>query len=371
MPTERESAHHLGKLFEPGAIGALPLTNRFVRSATAESLADDEGYPLPQLGEMYRALAEGGVGLIITGHAFVDARGRCHQRMAGLHKDELIPHWQSITRIVHDAGGKIAVQINHGGRQCAEDAVIGPLLAPSPIAVNADRPRPKEMSEAEIRGAIRAYALAAGRAKAAGFDAVQLHGAHGYLIHSFNSPASNWRRDSWGGSAAKRLRFLEAVASAVRGEVGGSYPLFIKLGTVDWVRDGLSEDDGIEIVRHLRDMGFDGVEISGGIGEGNSRKGVLHEADEAYFLPVARKARTVTDLPIILVGGMRSLAVMARILDEGAADFISLCRPLIREPDLPNRLKAGQDKATCVSCGQCWPRVRGQSASCRYVTAQA
>lgn len=366
MPTELESAQHLGKLFEPGAIGTLTLTNRLVRSATAESLADDEGCPLPQLGEMYRALAEGGVGLIVTGHAFVDARGRCHQRMAGLHKDELIPHWQSITRIVHDAGGKIAAQINHGGRQCAENAVSGPLLAPSPIALNADRPRPQEMSEAEIRSAIRAYALAAGRAKAAGLDAVQLHGAHGYLIHSFNSPASNWRRDGWGGSPAKRLRFLEAVASAVRDEVGGDYPFFIKLGTVDWVRDGLSENDGIEIVRHLRDMGFDGLEISGGIGEGNSRKGVLHETEEAYFLPIARKARTATDLPLILVGGMRSLAVMTRILDEGAADFVSFCRPLIREPDLPNRLRAGQDKATCVSCNQCWPRSGELGVSCHY-----
>ncbi len=359
-------SQNTGKLFEPATIGALNLDNRLVRSATAERLADDAGCPLSELGELYRTLAAGGVGLIITGHAFVDARGCCHRQMSGLHNDELIPHWQSITRTVHDAGGKIAVQINHGGRQCAEDAVSGPLLAPSPVPLNADRPRPQEMSEAEIRSAIRAYALAAGRAQAAGFDAVQLHGAHGYLIHSFNSPASNWRRDRWGGSPAKRLHFLEAVASAVRGEVGDRYPLLVKLGTVDWVRDGLSEDDGIEIVRHLRDMGLDGVEISGGIGEGNSRKGVLHEADEAYFLPIARKARMVTDLPLILVGGMRSAAVMQRILDEGAADFISLCRPLIREPDLPNRLKAGQERTTCVSCSQCWPRPGELGISCHY-----
>jgi len=366
MSPESESTPYLGRLFEPGTIGTLTVPNRFVRSATAESMADDDGRPLPPLGELYRRLAEGGVGLIITGHAFVDPQGRCHKRMSGLHTDELIPHWQAITRIVHDAGGKIAVQINHGGRQCADDAVSGPLLAPSPVPLSANRPRPKEMNETEIHNVIRAYALAAARAQAAGFDAVQLHGAHGYLIHSFNSPASNWRRDRWGGNLSRRLRFLEAVCAAVRQEVGDQYPLFIKLGTIDWVRDGLSEQEGVEIIRHLREMGLDGVEISGGIGDGNSRRGLVHETDEAYFLPIARKARLVTDLPIILVGGMRSLAVMTRILDEGAADFIALSRPLIREPDLPNRFRAGQPKATCVSCGQCWPKANEPGISCHY-----
>lgn len=366
MTPETESSPDLGRLFEPGQIGTLTVANRLVRSATAECLADEAGCPLPALGELYRRLVEGGVGLIITGHVFVDPQGRCHRQMAGLHNDELIPHWQAITSLVHDAGGKIAVQINHGGRQCAADAVNGLLLAPSPVPLSADRPRPKEMTEAEIQNVIRAYALAAARARSAGFDAVQLHGAHGYLIHSFNSPAANWRRDRWGGNLSRRLRFLETVCAAIRQEVGDHYPVFIKLGTVDWVRDGLSEREGVEIIHHLRDMGLDGVEISGGIGEGNSRRGILHEADEAYFLPIARKARLVTDLPIILVGGMRSLAVMTGILDEGAADFIALSRPLIREPDLPNRFKAGQSRATCVSCGQCWPRAGETGISCHY-----
>ena len=127
------------------------------------------------------------------------------------------------------------------------------------------------MSERDIQNIIRAFADAAGRAKEAGCDAVQIHSAHGYLISAFNSPASNGRRDAWGGKLPRRMRFLETVAAAVRDEVGDDYPLFVKLGTMDFVRDGLTADEGVEIIAHLADMGLDAVEISGGIGRGNTR----------------------------------------------------------------------------------------------------
>ena len=162
--------------------------------------------------------------------------------------------------------------------------------------------------------------------------------------------------------------------------VGVEYPVFVKLGTVDFCRDGLIEDDGIEIISHLADMGLDAVEISGGIAvgsrsgadarrtrrAGNTRPGIRSQDQEAYFLPIARKARSVTDLPIMLVGGMRSREVMERILGEGSADVISICRPLIREPDLPNRMRDGQLEATCISCNQCWPREGELGISCHY-----
>jgi 2,4-dienoyl-CoA reductase-like NADH-dependent reductase (Old Yellow Enzyme family) len=361
----------MSKLFEPASIGSLEIPNRFVRSATAEYLSDEDGRPLPELSEMYCNLARGGVGLIITGHAYVHPSGRCRTVMSGIHNDSLIAAWSEVTAAVHEAGGKIALQINHGGRQCDPAAVDGPMLAPSPIPVNAGASRPVEMTEREIDSTIRAFADAAGRVQAAGFDAVQIHSAHGYLINAFNSPASNWRRDAWGGPLPRRVRFLEEVAAAVRDVVGDDYPVFIKLGTVDFVRDGLTEDDGVEIVSHLVDMGLDGVEISGGIGGGSMRAGVrpgvLQGAhQEAYFLPIARKARQVTDLPIILVGGMRSREVMESVLDEGSADFVSLCRPLIREPNLPSLLRDGQEAATCVSCNQCWPREGELGISCHY-----
>jgi 2,4-dienoyl-CoA reductase-like NADH-dependent reductase (Old Yellow Enzyme family) len=370
----------MSKLFEPVSIGSLEIPNRFARSATAERLGDEDGRPLPELKEMYVALARGGVGLIITGHAYVHPGGRCHVGMSGIYDDGLIEAWSEITEAVHEAGAKIAIQINHGGRQCDPAAIDGPLLAPSPIPLNANDRRPLEMNERDIRHTILAFADAAGRAKEASFDAVQIHSAHGYLIHTFNSPASNWRHDAWGGTPTSRIRFLEGVATAVRDVVGDDYPVFVKLGTVDYVRDGMSEDDGVEIITHLSDMGLDAVEISGGIARadtrrsrraGNVRPGIRGQDQEAYFLPIARKARYVTDLPILLVGGMRSREVMERVLEEGSADVISLCRPLIREPDLPNRLRDGQREATCVSCNQCWPREGELGISCHYQTESA
>jgi len=352
-------------LFEPARMGSLTLANRLVRSATAERMADEAGRPEPPLVEMYEALARGGMGLIVTGHAYVLGSGRCHRTMTGVHDDELIPSLEALTQAVHSLDGKVVMQINHGGGRCTEDVILGEPLAPSPLPSVKGGPRPRELSEAQIRELIGAYARAAGRARAAGFDGVQLHGAHGYLINQFNSPATNWRKDGWGGSVARRMRFLEEVAAAVRDQVGGDYPLLIKLGIQDFVRDGLTLDQGVEIVRHLADWGIDALEISGGLGGQNILKDILHPDEEAYFLPQARQAREATDLPLILVGGLRSKAVMARILEEGTADFIALSRPLIREPDLPRRLQEGQDKASCISCNQCWPPPGEYGIKCR------
>ena len=353
------------KLFEPGRIAGLTLANRLVRSATAEYMADPAGRPEPPMVEMYEALAQGGVGLIVTGHAFVHPSGRYRLEMTGVYDDDLIPSLEALTKAVHDQGGKVAMQINHGGRRCAEDVINQEPLAPSPVPQTRGSPRPRELSETQIRELIGAYSRAAGRVKAAGFDGVQVHAAHGYLIGQFNSPAANWRRDGWGGSAARRLRFLEEIAAAVRDEVGGDYPVLIKLGIQDFVRDGMTLDDGLEIVRHLADWGLDAVEISGGLGSQNVRKDILRPDEEAYFLPQARKVRDATDLPLILVGGLRSQSVMERILEEGTADFISLCRPLIREPDLPLRFQEGQDKASCISCNRCWPPPGEYGVKCR------
>jgi 2,4-dienoyl-CoA reductase-like NADH-dependent reductase (Old Yellow Enzyme family) len=290
--------------------------------------------------------------------------------MSGIHDDSLIPDWTAIVAQVHDAGAKIAMQVNHGGRQCDPSALDGPMLSPSPLPLSKDMSRPRELTEREIDDLIRAFADAAGRVQAAGFDAVQIHSAHGYLINSFNSPASNWRNDSWGGTLPRRVRFLEEVCAAVRDTVGDDYPVFTKLGAVDFCRDGLSENDGIEIIRHLSDMGLDAVEISGGIGGGSMRTGIDSPEDEAYFLPIARKARYVTDLPIILVGGLRSRDVIESILEEESADLVSMSRPLIREPDLPDRLCKGQARATCISCNQCWPREGEVGISCHYGDVQ-
>jgi 2,4-dienoyl-CoA reductase-like NADH-dependent reductase (Old Yellow Enzyme family) len=358
-------------LFSPVRIGVLELKNRLVRSATAEHLATEPiGRATPALASLYGELARGGVGLIITGHAYISPEGKAHTEMLSAHCDQMIPGLRTLTSTVHAEGGRIALQISHAGRQSG-DPNVARTLAPSAVPTPSGS-TPQEMTPGEIVEAIYAYGQAARRAQSAGFDAVQVHAAHGFLIGEFLSPHTNRRRDAWGGDFERRLRFLASVCEAVRGEVGPKFPVLVKLGMMDnleLVPDGLTPDDGARIVSHLADFGLDAVEVSGGYAGGaafNGRVGVGSSVPEAYFRPLARRAKAATQLPVMLVGGLRSRAVMDDVLASGDADVISLCRPLIREPDLPNRLENGQATvAVCISGGRCWPTGLGQGIACK------
>jgi 2,4-dienoyl-CoA reductase-like NADH-dependent reductase (Old Yellow Enzyme family) len=355
-------------LFTSARIGALSLPNRLVRSATAECLADSDGRPRPELKAFYRELAQGGVGLIITGHMYIHPSGKAHPEMVGIYSDDLIPHLAELIETVHQEGGRVAAQINHGGMQCNPQAVPK-TIAPSAIKAPFLKQPAREMTPEEIDLAIQSYAQAAWRAREAGFDAVQIHGAHGYLVSQFLSPFVNRRADEWGGDVEGRMSFLRAVCQAVRERVGPDYPVFIKLGMMDGMEGGLTAEEGVQVAAALDEMGLDGVEISGGISGGgdlSTRKGINSEAKEAYFRPLAQKARPVTRLPIILVGGFRSRSVMEEVLATGDADFISICRPLICEPDFPNRLRLGQqERSACISANLCWPEKLGEGIACR------
>lgn len=355
-------------LFTPGKIGTLTLQNRLVRSATAERMADADGRPLPKMKALYDELVRGGVGLIITGHIYVHPSGKCHPEMTGIYTDNLIPDLADLTRIVHQGGGKVAAQINHGGMQCSLETV-SETIAPSAINAPFLEQPAREMTIDEIEAMIQAYRQAARRAQEAGFDAVQLHGAHGYLINQFLSPYVNRRTDEWGGDFQRRTRFLREVCRAVRKQVGDDYPVFIKFGMEDGVAGGLSAEEGAKVIALMKDIGLDGVEISGGVRGGrvpSIKKGIKSEEHEAYFLPLAKISRSVTDIPIILVGGMRSRNVMEQVLADGDADFISMSRPLICEPDLPNRMRSGvQARSRCISANNCWSENPGEGIACK------
>ena len=357
-------------LFEPGTIGTLELPNRLVRSATAECLADRDGAPTPALEDLYRALAQGGVGLIVTGHFYVHPSGVAHPAMVGIHDDALIEPLSRLADAVHEQGGRVVCQLNHAGMQTRAKAVREPI-SPSAITAPFLRRAARAMTGAEVETMIEAYADAAVRAKQSGFDGVQLHGAHGYLINQFLSPFVNRRADGWGGDAARRRRFLEVVCTAIRDRVGPAYPVLIKLGMQDAVDGGLTIDEAVEIVSELERMGIDGVELSGGIDGGRGfimPKGIANVDDEGFFRAFAVRAREATRLAILLVGGFRSRSVMEDVLVSGNVDFISLCRPLICEPDLPNRLRDRvQQRSSCVSGNRCWPESRrdpGISCKC-------
>jgi 2,4-dienoyl-CoA reductase-like NADH-dependent reductase (Old Yellow Enzyme family) len=288
--------------------------------------------------------------------------------MTGIYTDELIPDLAELADVVHQNGGKVAVQINHGGIQCSEE-VVSELIAPSTIRMKPSSRQAREMTESEILKIVETYGDAARRVKQAGFDAVQIHGAHGYLISQFLSPYVNRREDQWGGELENRVRFLREVAKIVRKEVGPDFPVFIKLGMMDGIDGGLSAEDGAQVASSLEEMGIEALEISGGIGGKdvvNTKKGIRKPSEEAYFQHLAEKARPLTNLPILLVGGLRSRQVMEGILKSGTADFISICRPLITEPDLPNMMKQGlKEKSRCLSANNCWPTVDGTGIACK------
>lgn len=362
----------MSSLFEQGRIQGMVLRNRMVRSATAECMAQANGVPKHGLAAMYKDLAEGGVGLIITGHMYVHRTGKAHPGMTGIDNDRLVDPLSDLVPGVHEAGGRIAVQINHAGRQTRDPSVADPV-APSEIAPSGNRSGARAMTSDEIETLIEAYGRAAARAKAAGFDAVQIHAAHGYLISQFLSPLTNRRTDAFGGSLENRMRFLERVAGAVREAVGPGFPVLIKLGLRDEDDAGLTLAEGLQVVGRLAEFSIDAVEISGGIAGSrnfNIPAAIRPGQNEAYFRPWAAQARQATELPIVLVGGFRSLDSMEETLASGDAQFISLCRPLICEPDLPHRLQSGiQTASRCVSGNRCWPEAPGESIACRCLAA--
>jgi 2,4-dienoyl-CoA reductase-like NADH-dependent reductase (Old Yellow Enzyme family) len=346
------------RLFAPITIGSLQLRNRIMRSATMECMADPgTGAPLPRLRALYRALGEGGVGLIVTGHAYVARSGKTHPEMSSIASDDLILAWREAIRPAQEAGARVMMQINHGGTQ-VDPAVTPEALSPSGVASN-DSVTPRSMTEDEIQGLVIAYGQAARRVREAGLDGVQIHGAHGYLITQFLSPATNLRQDRWGGSPERRLSFLREVAREIRQQVGADYPVWIKLGVAGGEENGLTLAMGAQVARACISYGIDCIEISHarGIPEGMRAK------REAVFLPMAEAVREAVgpDFPLALVYGFRSRSVMEEVLASEVVQIISMCRPLIAEPDLPNKLRTGaSDRALCQSCGRCLATVLGE-----------
>jgi 2,4-dienoyl-CoA reductase-like NADH-dependent reductase (Old Yellow Enzyme family) len=305
-------------------------------------------------------LVKGEVGLIITGFAYVMPNGQALPGQLGIHDDSLLPPLKELTQRVHKDEGKIAMQIVHAGSQTIlKPAKDRPVWGPSAVADKVFRKTPKAMTQKEIKAVVKAFGKAAVRAKKAGFDAVELHGAHGYLLAQFLSPARNKRTDKYGGSIENRARFTFEAYRAVRRGVGKDFPVLIKLNTKDFVRGGLSQKDALFVARKLDTMGIDAIELSGGVpaaGEmGPARPGIRKTQDEAYFLSLAKRIRKSVSLPIILVGGIRSFKVAEDILQGDGADMVSMARPFIREPHLIKRwLEGDRRKATCISCNKCF-----------------
>ena len=385
-------------LFASHNLKHVGLKNRIIKSAQHENMATTDGLPTSETLRFYERLALGGAGLIITGITYVSESGQSFQLQNGIHKDTAIAEWRRVTDIVHEHGGKIAMQITHGGRQIKSKELGGrKSLAPSafPDLVWFTMPRP--MTEAEILQTIRDFGDAAARVKEAGFDAVQIQGAQGFLVSSFLSRLTNRRRDEWGGNFEHRFRFLAEVYHAVRKAVGPDFPVLYKLSMKDYVPFGIAPRDSFPAAQRLAMLGVDAIQISTGIFEtylGSIRgdsfadiisqgrgtltrlylKSVLNAESllmpfrEAYLLQYAKELRKTLKIPLILAGGIRSPESAQNIIDSGFVDFVALARPLVREPDLPNRWSRGDRRpAQCVSCNRCLGEVeQGHKLRCYY-----
>lgn len=343
---------HLGSSFN---LNGLAIKNRTLRSATMENMADIGGYVTDSLLKVYYDLARGGVGLIITGAAAVDPAGQVFDHQMAAWDDAFIEGLARIAKIIHTCGDgcACAVQLHYGagpGRGYRDFGSASLVDAPEP----------------EIEKVIRAFAEAALRVKKSGFDAVQVHGAHSYVVSQFLSPLTNTRTDKWGGSAEGRMRFAVEICRAIRAEIGDGMPLLWKINCADYLEGGIEPDASAQVAARLIEEGSNLIEISGGVKDMLQLRARLKRRageKEAYFLDAVETFRkAIGDNALALTGGIRSLAVMENLLNTGV-DFIGLCRPLISEPDLPNRLihTADKRKARCTSCSKCslqiskWP----------------
>jgi 2,4-dienoyl-CoA reductase-like NADH-dependent reductase (Old Yellow Enzyme family) len=362
----------MAKVFEATNLSGIELCNRLVRSATWEGLADDAGKVTPALTRIYEELAEGGVGLIISSYLYVQAVGKQMSGQIGVDSDASTRGLSTLARAVQVGGGKLVGQIVHCGGQ-AERRQNGGLrpVAPSAVKSAGYGEIPRELTAAEIEELIGDFSAAARRLSDAGFDGVQLHAAHGYLLAQFLSPLRNRRNDTYGGDLDNRSRFCLEVYRAVRAEVGPSFPVMIKLNANDFLEGSTTEEDACHLASALAGEGVDAIEISGGTpGSGKlgaARPDIEDPEDEAYFLPQAEAIRRAAPkVPLMLVGGLRSLGVMERVLAAGTVDYFSMSRPLIREPDLPARWQRGdRRRADCISCLGCFgPALKGEGIRC-------
>lgn len=356
-------------LFESTEINGMTIKNRFVRSATWTGMAGDDGSCTPKLIELMLKLAKGGVGLIISGHTYVCEKGQASPWQLGVYKDELVTGLQEMTDAVHEKGATIMVQLAHAGMFANPKLTGETPVAPSALSGFTEHIS-KEMNLDDLEELVKAFGKAALRGKNAGFDGVQIHAAHGYLLSQFLSPVFNKRKDQYGGSIENRAYILIEILRNIRKQVGKNYPVFIKMNSRDFLEGGLELEESIKVGAMLKEEGIDAIEISGGTAVSGKlspvRTGILSEDDEAYFKDAARAFKESIDIPLILVGGIRSYGVAKNIVDNNIADYISMSRPFIREPDLINRWKSGsQDKANCLSDSKCFaPAISGKGLYC-------
>jgi len=390
--------------FEPTSLAGIKLKNRIIRSATYEGMADEKGFPNEKLKKLYINLAKGDVGAIITGNAAVQANGKASLfNMTMIDSDDKIPAYREITNAVHEYDTPIIMQIVHCGRQTRSKVTGLPTVAPSAIR---DwyfiEDKPKELSDEEINEIIENFVAAIIRAKQAGFDGVQVHLAHGYLLAEFLSSYMNRRKDKWGGSTENKYRIIGEIFRKAK-EKTGDYPILVKMNTYDGRKNGMKIEESVRIAQMLEKSGCSAIEVSCGVVEDGlySMRGEKLPADAVmeynfkfknlprfakviaipmaktfmkqpkpllkYNLDAAIQVKQAVNIPVIVVGGINNMNDINDIIGNNNIDFVSMCRPFIIEPDIVGKFQKGtQAKSKCIMCNYCGIIAEEKPLKCYY-----
>ena len=373
--TKAIRANQTPQLFEKSSIGTLELQSRFIKSSTWSGTGDKRGYVTDLTLTLHKEMARGGVGLILTGNQIVMTNGMSSPFSIGNYDDSQTEGLRRLADCIHQEGCKVVVQLSHCLARSNPKLFIeqsDELWGVSAVPYSPDSPIPKEMTQNEITRLVRAFTAAAIRSAKCGFDGVMLHGCHGFGLNQFLSPAWNRRGDSYGGSLQKRYRVVGEILEGIKGTLGPDFPVLFKLSAHDFVNGGLEPPEALQIARRLQDDGIAAIQVSAcsTVSEKDKhcpKTEIVEEKDEGYLLDFSQYIKDAVKVPIIAVGGIRSLSTAESALRDGKADYISLARPLIREPNLINRWRNGNTaKAKCISCNGCFETgLKGLGISCK------
>ena len=349
----------MSHLAEAITIRNITFKNRIIKAAMSEALANDAGQPSQLHFNLYETWAKGGLGCAITGNVMVDFRAKNEPGVVVIESERDLAKLQQWATLGKKYDMVQLVQLSHPGRQCPKGLnreTVAPSTVPFSPALATTFGTPRELREDEILDIIQRFAISAQICEKAGFEGIQLHGAHGYLISQFLSPLTNKRQDQWGGPIENRMRFLLEIYKAVRAATSDQFIISVKLNSADFQRGGITEDEVVAVFKAIDAAGIDLIEISGGTYEAPAMAGAKEDkrkassiAREAYFLDFAEKIRKEVQCHLMVTGGFRTVEGMNAALDSGACDFIGIARPLAVETDLTDRLIAGQDVRYAVN----------------------
>jgi 2,4-dienoyl-CoA reductase-like NADH-dependent reductase (Old Yellow Enzyme family) len=349
-------------LFDKTKIKNIELKNRFIRSATHEAMASADGNITDKLLQIYEDLAKGGVGLIITGFSYTISGESPSPKMLAAYDDSFIEGFKTLTDTVHKYDSKIIMQFAYGGSITRLNAKNRVIWGPSAVEHLYTKITPVEMTVENIKTLIEAFGDAALRAKKGGFDGVQIHAAHGYMLNQFLSPYYNRRNDEYGGNTENRAKIIFEIYENIRKKTGEDFIISIKINCQDFMEnDGLQFEETKYICKKLDEMGIDLIEISGNVGY-NQAPPVIFEtgiskdtSKQSYFSKYAAEIAKTVKAPVSVVGGNRNFELMTEILNNTNISYFSLSRTLLSEPDLINKWQKDNNyKPKCLACNKCW-----------------